>query len=136
VIQRRLGDLRVRKDRLVEAFVYRRTIDQATYQAQLDKLNEDLTLTEMEERDAGLDELDIQAAVNFAEYVLLNAARLWSESLLNQKQRLQQVLFPKGVQFSEGVCRTSETSLVFFDLQRERSEKECLVALPGIEPGF
>ena len=136
VIQRRLSELRVRKDRLVEAFVYRRAIDQATYQEQLDKLNEELTLTEIEDRDAGLDELDVQAAVNFAEYVLLNAARLWTEFSLDQKQRLQEVLFPRGVQFMEGAYRTAETSMVFFDLQKESTDKECLVAVPGIEPGF
>ena len=136
VIQRRLSELRVRKDRLVEAFVHRRAIDQATYQEQLDKLNEELTLTEIEDRDAGLDELDVQAAVNFAEYVLLNAARLWTEFSLDQKQRLQEVLFPRGVQFMEGAYRTAETSMVFFDLQKESTDKECLVAVPGIEPGF
>ena len=125
-----------RKNRLVEAFVYERTIDHVTYQQQLDKLNEEITLAELEERDARIEELDVQAAVGFAEYVLLNAARLWSEFNLEQKQRLQQVIFPKGLQFGNGIYRTSGTSLIFFELEEMSTTKESLVALPGIEPGF
>jgi hypothetical protein len=53
---RRLGELRKRKHLLVEAFVYKRALDQQTYQEQLDKLNEGITLAEMEEQDARLDE--------------------------------------------------------------------------------
>ena len=54
----------------------------------------------------------------------------------DQKQRLQEVLFPRGVQFEEGVYRTAETSMVFFKLEGNESEKEDLVALTGIEPVF
>jgi hypothetical protein len=68
--------------------------------------------------------------------VLLNAPRLWAELSLEQKPRLQQVLFPNGVQFEAGVCRTAETSMIFFNLEAEQVTKEGLVALPGIEPGF
>jgi hypothetical protein len=49
-----------------------------------------------------LDELDVEAVLQFAEHVLLNAARLWTEFSLEQKQRFQKVLFPQGVRFSEG----------------------------------
>jgi hypothetical protein len=80
--------------------------------------------------------MDVQGAVDFAEHVLINAARLWAEFSLEQNQRLQQVLFSKGVQFSNGAYRTEETSPVFFELQTNLLTRESLVALPGIEPGF
>jgi hypothetical protein len=38
-------------------------------------------------------------SVRAPEYVLSNAGRLWLESDLNGKQRLQQALFPQGVTF-------------------------------------
>jgi len=38
-----------------------------------------------------------------------NAARLWSESSPDQKQRLQKLIFPAGVLFAEGTYRTSTT---------------------------
>ncbi len=134
--QRRLAGLLERRQRLVEAFVYHREIDQRTYEEQRDKLNEEVALAEIEERDARIDEMDVQAAVSFGEFVLLNAPRLWAELSPEQKQRLQQVLFPRGVQFEAGVYRTAETSMIFFNLEAEQTKNEGLVALTGIEPVF
>jgi hypothetical protein len=61
---------------------------------------------------------------------------MWQEMSLDQKQRFQQLLFPEGVHFSNGVYRTAVTCLMFNELQPKNIEKERLVALPGIEPGF
>jgi site-specific DNA recombinase len=134
--ERRLRGLRERKQRLVEVFVYERQIDEITYNEQLDKLNEEIAIAEIEEREARIEELDVQTAVSLGEYVLLNAARLWSEFSLEQKQRLQQVLFPNGVQFADGAYRTSSISMIFSRIEEDGFEKQVLVALPGIEPGF
>ena len=65
--QRRLNELRERKQRLVEAFIYKREIDQHTYQEQLDKLSEEIALAEIEERDARIDKLDVQSALSLGE---------------------------------------------------------------------
>ena len=51
---RHVKDLREHKQHLVEAFIYKREIDRAAYQEQLDRLNEDLALAEIGERDAAL----------------------------------------------------------------------------------
>ncbi len=56
-------------------------IDRDTYQEQLDKTNEEIAI-EIAERDAHVDELDVQAAVAFGEFVLQNADRRWAESSL------------------------------------------------------
>jgi hypothetical protein len=129
-----LADLKKHKQLLVAAFVYKRALDQHTYQDEFDRLNEEITLAEMEAEDARLDQLDVEAAVEFAQYVLLNAARIWSESSSEQRQRLQKLIFPAGVLFAEGVYRTSTTSLIFFELEEIRDQKERLVAPAGIEP--
>ena len=134
--QRGLKAVNDRKQRLVEAFVYDRSIDPPTYQEQLDKVNEQIVLAEINERDTRIDELDLQAALSFGEFVLLNAPSLWIQLSLDQKQRLQQSLFPRGVQFENGVYRTAETSLVFLELDAKQLKKEGLVALTGIEPVF
>lgn len=61
--------------------------------------------------------MDVQAAVGFGEFVLLNAPRLWAQLSLEQKRRLQQVIYPQGLHFGEGAYRTAETSIVFFKLE-------------------
>jgi hypothetical protein len=55
---------------------------------------------------------------------------------VEQKQRLQQMLFPHGVQLVDAAYRTTETSLIFYGLEAEVLRKKDLVAVPGIEPGF
>ena len=47
-------------------------------------------------------ELDVEAALKFSQHVLRNAARLWAEGTLDQKLKLQRVIFPEGVTFNAG----------------------------------
>jgi hypothetical protein len=135
-LRRHLDELNQRKDRLEDAFIYDKTIDRETYERQRDKLNEQIVLAEMQEREAKLESYDVEAVLNFAEYVILNAARLWTELAIDAKQRLQKVLFPRGVTFAEGNYKTAETCLFFKLLQESEGKKTGLATLPGIEPGL
>ena len=67
----------------------------------------------MELNDAVLNQLDIDGVLAFAEHVVTNSARLWTELDLVQKQRLQQVLFPEGLQFDGERFGTAVTCLAF-----------------------
>jgi hypothetical protein len=49
---------------------------------------------------------------------------------------LHQAIIPKGMQFKDGAYRTTQTSIIFVELEAEKLEKEGLVALTGIEPVF
>jgi hypothetical protein len=120
----------------VVAFLYEKAIDRTTYERQRDKLNEQIVLAEMQERDAKLEDYDVEAVLNFAQHVVLNAARLWVEFSSDQKQRLQKVLFPDGVRFEDGNVKTAATCLLFRLLPSVEGEKLSLATLPGIEPGL
>ena len=117
-------------------FVYERAIDKETYQEMRAKLTEDLTLAEMELRDAQSEEIEIEAVLDFAQMVLLNASNLWKSAPAEQKQRLQQVLFPEGVTYSHKNYRTGVTCLLFSGINIATAQREGLVALTGIEPVF
>src|SRR6185437_10136554 len=125
--------LRDNKAKLEEAFVYQHAIDASTYKEMRTKLVEDLTLAEMELRDAQAEEIEIEAVLDFAEMLLLNASNLWKAAPAEQKQRLQRVLFPEGVTYSDGKYGTAITSLLFSGIQMSGGKKDGLVALPGIE---
>jgi hypothetical protein len=129
-------DLNRRKDQLDETFIYEKAIDRVTYERQLDKLNEQIMLAEMQERETKLEAYDVDAVLNFAEHVILNAARLWTEFSSDQKQRLQKVLFPDGVTFAGGSYGTAKTCLFFNLIPKSNAEKTSLATLPGIEPGL
>ena len=90
----------------------------------------------MELRNAQAEGIEIGAVLDFAQMILLNASNLWKAAPPEQKQRLQQVLFPEGVTYARGTYRTAVTCLLFSGMGTKTGQKEGLVALPGIEPGF
>ncbi|MBZ5491443.1 MAG: recombinase family protein [Acidobacteriia bacterium] len=136
VVSRKIAELRKNKTKLEEAFIYQKAIDASTYKEMRAKLTEDLTLAEMELREAQAEEIEIETVLDYAEMVLTNASNLWKAAPSEQKQRLQQVLFPEGVTYSDGKYRTAVTCLLFNGMGTKAIKKEGLVALPGIEPGF
>jgi len=132
--ERALADLKRRKDQLVEAFVFQKAIDQATYQQQLDKLNEAMTLAELVRHEERTEEIDLEAVLNFAERVALNAARLWLEASLAQRQRFQALLFLGGLQLKKGEIRTPVSPSFYEDLHAFTTPEERLVSPTGFEP--
>lgn len=66
-----------------------------------DLIREDEVVTdvEVELHENRMDELDVEGVLAFAEHVVLNARRLWSEYDLNRRRHLQKVLFSSGVHF-------------------------------------
>ena len=70
----------------------------------------------------------------FAEHVVLNARRMWSEFPLKHRRRMQKVLFPEGLAWDGEAFRTPVTCLFFRDLERSESEEYELVARTGFEP--
>ncbi len=133
-LEHQIEELHGRKERLEEAFLYERTVDRETYDRQRDKLNEQIMLAEMQERDAKLEGYDVEAVLAFAEHVILNAARLWTEFSSDQKQRLQKVLFPEGVTFAKGEFGTAATCPLFKLLEKPVGAESSLATLTGIEP--
>jgi hypothetical protein len=132
----RVRDLKSKLDRTDEAFLHERSIDRETYERQRDYLRERFALAEMELSDAVLEDLDVQGVLAFAEHLLANAARLWSELKLERRQQFQQILFPAGLPFDGEKFGTALTCLAFKRLGGN-GEAESNVASPtGFEPVF
>ncbi len=72
--------------------------------------------------------------LEFAEHVVLNARRMWSEFPLQHRRRMQKVLFPEGLAYDGEAFRTPVTCLFFRDLERPEIELEKVVARTGFEP--
>ena len=133
-LERRGGELQRRIDRLEETFIYQKSIDQATYDRQRDKLREETALVEIELHEARLDELDVEGVLGFAEHLLRNVGRAWLEASLDQRQRLQQVLFPEGLSFDGEEFGTAVTSLAFNHFEALRPTGTDLASPRGILP--
>jgi hypothetical protein len=93
-----------------------------------------MTLTELEIYDTKIEELDLEAALNFAVSALSNAAAFWNQCSPEQKPRFQRVLFPDGLVFEGEGYRTAGMCLAFTYLQRFSEGNSSLASRTGIEP--
>jgi hypothetical protein len=135
-LERELREKRESKRKLNEAFIYRNAIGEQDYREMKEALEQEILTLELKVNEARQEEMEIDELLDFAENLLLNAAGVWNQSGLEQKQRLQQVLFPSGLTYKDGVYRTLATSPMFNMLEGVVDQNGGLVALPGIEPGF
>lgn len=133
-LEARVRELKSRRERLDETFVFEKRIDQDTYERLRVKVLEDLTQAEMRLHDVREAELDVDTAVEFALHLAANAGTLWIQASLEQKQRLQKVLFPAGIVLDAGAVRTPITSSFFSYLGEISGQSAHLVSPTGFEP--
>jgi site-specific DNA recombinase len=133
-LTKRLDTLRERLHQLTEAFVYDKSIDRETYQAQLSRLRENQVLVEIELNESKVEELDIESALNFALFAIGDASRFWFEASIEQKQGFQRALFPDGLAFDGQKFETAKTCLAFTYLREISSGRSSLASRTGIEP--
>jgi site-specific DNA recombinase len=112
-LERQLGVLSERKKKLLEAMFYHESLSRADFDEMRVPLEAEIAEVKENLSQARLAETDVDTILAFAEDLLLNAAAVWERCSLDQKQRLQGVLFPQGVEFSDGEYRTQETSFFF-----------------------
>jgi hypothetical protein len=91
-------------------------------------------LVNLEIHDTKVEELDIEAALNFATHALSNAALFWNQCSADQKHRFQRVLFPDGLIFDGESYRTATTYLAFSYLREISSADSSLAFRTGVEP--
>jgi hypothetical protein len=133
-VKRRITELEQRKKRLVQAYIYDQAIDRATYDEELAGLEEALTFTSLELRDAAMEDFDMEASLGFARAVMTRTYQLWEAADPDQKRHLQKLIFPEGVSFDGEALRTPVTALIFSVLRPETIDRERMVAHTGFEP--
>ena len=126
--QLKLSKAKTRKNHLVDALFDGR-IDQRTYDEQLVRLDEESQQIQLELREAESDFLDLEGVLKFAEKIISRPSRLWIESSLDQRQRLQTLFFPAGLTFDGEEFGTGITS-PFFNVLEGFSDQEDLFGVP------
>jgi hypothetical protein len=119
----RVAELQQRSDRLEEAFIYEKTIDHAVYIKHKDRVQEELTIAELELHDARIDALDVEGVLEFAEHLIANVGRIWVEAALDQRQRIQAAIFPEGIPFDGHTFGTAATCIAFNRNANRRTQK-------------
>lgn len=130
VADRVVKGLTEKLDRLDEAYLFARAIDEQTYRRQRDKLRQELTLAKMSQHSEATEEMDVEGLLAFAERILPRSADLWVQANLNQKQRLQALFFPEGITFNGlEFNRTAVTAPFFSYLRDDKASNVNMVGL-------
>jgi hypothetical protein len=122
-LDRRLAQLDKRKARLEEAYLYEQAIDRDSYVRHSDRLSEERALLQLGRHDAEIEGLDVEALLNYAEYLALNPGRLWQEAGREQKARLQAFLVPSGITWDGERFGTIASGLFFSRLVADSSNR-------------
>ena len=117
-------------------FAYERKIDARTYERQRDDLRQAITLATLELEDSRAADVDVEALLRFSERVLCNAAALWQDAPLDQRQRLQAALFPEGLRMRDGGFGTVVTSLAFKYFGGNQGSNSALASPTGFAAGW
>jgi hypothetical protein len=81
----------------------------STYTQERGRLREEILLTEMDLADSHVELIDVESILTSAEGIITNAASLWREGTLQQRERLQWLLFPEGLKWDRGAFRAPTT---------------------------
>jgi site-specific DNA recombinase len=129
-LEAELREIKRRRDRLVEVYVYQQGLSEDVYQEQVAKLSEAQSIAQMRLHDAEVEELDIEAVLAFAEHLALHADRMWIAASLDQRQTLQKALYPQGIRTRENrLVRTAPSLLLFNTWEQPASPGEGWCAL-------
>jgi site-specific DNA recombinase len=123
-----------RKNLLLDALLDGR-IKQQDYSDRMEALDAEIENLENRLAESEIDELDVQAVIRFAEKVLHHPSVLWSNAELDNKQRLQKLYFPDGLNLNEeGGFGTAKHRSIFNDLDELMVENSKLASPTGFEP--
>ena len=111
-----------------EAFIYEQTIDHATYDRQRDRLQEALPIAKL--HDARIGTLALRGS-RFRRFLIENAARVWQEASLRQRQQIQSAIFPEGLPFDGREFGTAPTCLAFMQLQSSEAVEVASPTIPS-----
>jgi site-specific DNA recombinase len=113
----------------------RGVVDEATYKAKNTELTHQITLARAQVQEAAGDEFDLETAINLACLMIQNTARLWWESSLEHRQRLQGALFPNGLTYDpETGLGTAVTRWPVREMKEIATPRNKMAPPRGVEP--
>ena len=133
VLKRKLTEVETRKVTLVNRWLDGH-VDQKTFDETNKRLTEEIESVRVEIGETELEHLELDKVLDFADKIVQNPARLWVESSLEQRQRLQKTLFPNGISFDGKEFGTQSSPCFFSFLQEDSGDDYGLASPTGFEP--
>ncbi len=133
-LKRRLDEVRERRDKLDEAFLFEAKIDEAIYQRQKKKLTEQSQKAQAELLSQARDDIDVDRVLEFATNVIAGPGQFWSGLNSDQKVAFQEAILPNGIGFDGEFYGTANPAFPFKALSAFSGDDSRMVSPTGIEP--
>jgi site-specific DNA recombinase len=133
VLRRKLSQAESRKATLVNRWLDGE-VDKATYGEHVSRLSREIEEIRAQIRSTEFEHIELEGVLAFADRLILRPARLWVESSLDQRQRLQKTLFPEGIDFDGEEFGTHSTPLFFSLIEDDPNDSWGLASPTGFEP--
>ncbi len=132
----KLDKLTDRKNTLMDRYLDGK-ISQNTYDEQNERLSAEIDAAKASLREIENDEEQIEGLLEFTDGVLRDPAGLWAGASLDQRQRLQAVLFPAGLTYSHTEGFGTGQAPSFFNMLATMEPGNSRLASPaGFEPAL
>lgn len=128
---RRLVDLRVKRERLIDAFVYERALSRELYDGQMQRLEREIAEAEFQLMSPAEGARDVADMLALAKPMLTAPAALWLGATYGLRRALQAFVFPSGATYGPEGLRTPEVRSLFSGLQPNFGEEGRMVAPAG-----
>jgi Protein kinase domain len=133
VLTRKLTDIEAKKAILVDRWLENK-VSQGIYEETVARFTAEAESVRGELRGTEMENLELERVLEFAEKIILRPTRLWVESSLDQRQRLQSTLFPGGIEYDGEEFGTASTPLFFRLLTPDPDDDWGMASPTGFEP--
>ena len=132
-VQNKLIELKNRKSRLID-FKLDGIISEEDYQFKTEQLAEEIQEHEFRLREIDEIDNDLCKCLKYACKMIGDIDTLWINGDLDLKQRLQRLIFPKGLMYYSNDFRTAEISSLFIKKDASMAPYNNMVLPRGFEP--
>lgn len=134
-IKRRLEQLKREKAETI-AMRRRQELELNDYNQEMDKIKCEIAEVSSSISNEQLEGKNIDTLLSNAETFLKNVEPLYKAYPIKKKRKLLEIIYPKGILYGNGECRTPKKSILFDILDTLGDSEHRMVPLRGIEPRF
>lgn len=134
---RKIQNLKEQKQALIELMKQNHTNLELVEELRKDfgRVSNEYTLATMERGSKETQEVDAEKVINHCIGFLANSYKLWEMCSVEDKYRLQSIIFPEGVTYDGLLGKQAlKISLVYAAIQELDALQHCLAAPQGVEP--
>ena len=138
-INKELSELDARKNR-IEDLAIEGTFSKDRFISKIHEVEKEILKKKTEFDNNKVEKINIDSLLNYFKFFVKNISRLWIESSLEQKRRLQDFIFPEGIFIENYELRTTLINPILSQIKKQKeaviNSLSNMVAHRGLEPLF